>query len=63
MEQAELSRQELARDDAGDQEARNDKEDIDTNEAARHRIRKGVEQHDQQHSDRAQALDIGPVSI
>ncbi len=53
----------LKRDNAGDQKAGNDEENIDADKAARHGLRKGVEAHDQQHCDRAQAINIRPISI
>ena len=53
----------LARDDAGDQESRDHEENIDADKAARHGLREGVEAHDQQHRDRAQAINVRPISI
>ena len=53
----------FARDDAGDQKAGNDEEDIDADEAARHGLREGVKIHHQHHGDGPEAIDIRPVSI
>jgi hypothetical protein len=61
--QAEALLIQFARDDAGDQKAGNDEENIDADEAARHRLRKGMKVHHQHHGDGPEAVDIRPISI
>ena len=58
-----MVRRKLARDDAGDQEARDHKEDVDADEAAADRFGKGVIEHDRQHGDGTQAVDIRPIAL
>jgi hypothetical protein len=61
-QKAELLLIELAHDDAGDQETGNHEENVDANEAARHRLRESVKVHHQHHGDGPQAIDIRPIS-
>ena len=60
-EQTEAPKHEFARDDAGDQKTRDHEEDIDADEAAGQRQRKGVKDQNQHHRDGAEAIDIGPI--
>ena len=53
----------FARDDAGDQKAGNDEENIDADEAARQRLREGMKVHHQHHRDGPEAINIRPISI
>jgi len=48
---------------ARDQEAGNDKEDVDADEAARHRLRESMEVHNQHHRDGPQPVDLRSASI
>ena len=62
-DQAETLRAQFARDDAGDQEARDDEKDVDADEAARHRLGKTVEIHHQHDRDGAESVDIAAIAI
>jgi len=58
----EIGKREAGRhDDPGDQEAADDEEDVDADEAARHRVRPGVVRDDREHGNRAQAVDVGAI--
>lgn len=54
---------ELSQDDPGDQEARDDKKEVDPGEAARKGFRKGVKSKDCDNSDGAKAINIRSVSL
>ncbi len=57
-----LPRLELAHQDPGDQVAGDHEEHVDPDEAARRPAREMVRDH-RQHRDRAQTLDLGPVTV
>src|SRR6185436_397681 len=59
--QAESARPQILVDDARNQEAGDDEEDIDADEAAVDLVRKGMKSDDQQHSDCAQPVDVTAV--
>jgi hypothetical protein len=48
--------------DAGDQIARDDEEDIDTDKTARKGRESGMEENDGKHGNRPQTVDFGPVT-
>ena len=50
-------------DDPGDQESADDEEDVDAEKAARHDAELRVVEDDGDHRDRAQAVDLRPVSV
>jgi hypothetical protein len=52
----------LGEEDAGDQEAGDDEEDVNADEAALDPVDAGVPEHDEQHCEPAQPLDVLPMS-
>ncbi len=54
---------ELAREDAGDEVARDHEEDVDAEPAAGEGREAGVKQHHRQHRDRAQAVDLAAIAV
>ena len=61
MSEAEFLPLEAVGDDAGDQKARDDEEDVDADEATAHPAWKRVEGDDRQDRDAPQAVDVGPI--
>ena len=59
--EAEVAALKSTQDDAGDQEAGDDEEDVDTKEARAEHTRKGVEQYHRQHGHAAHDLDIETI--
>ena len=49
--------------DLGNEEARDDEEDVDPDIATGHRAKPGVEQHNGDHRQRAQAVDVGAIAL
>jgi hypothetical protein len=60
-QRGESSLLEIGEDQAGDEIAGNDEEDIDADETAGHERRRGVKSDHQQDRDRPEAIDLRPV--
>ena len=63
MDNVDPARVGFATDDSGDEETRNDEEDIDPDIAAADPAHPGMKQHDRRHRDRAQPVNVAPILL